>query len=90
MMDDILWAKENQRIMAVVAIDLSAAFDTVDHDILVSSAGNLGYRILPLGGSTPNISQSSTLKTPSDSSSSEIPPSTSTYTILNTNTHNFN
>ena len=36
MMDDILWAMENQRITAVVAIDLSAAFDTVDHDILLS------------------------------------------------------
>ena len=34
MMDDILWAMENQHIMAVSAIDLSTAIDTVDHDIL--------------------------------------------------------
>ena len=36
MMDDFLWAMENQRITAVVAIDLSVAFDKVDHDILIS------------------------------------------------------
>ena len=33
--DDILWSMEEQRVTAVVAIDLSAAFDTVDHSILL-------------------------------------------------------
>ena len=33
--DDILWSMEEQCFTAVVAIDLSAAFDTVDHGILL-------------------------------------------------------
>ena len=33
--DDLLWAMEKQQVTAVVAIDLSAAFDTIDHDILL-------------------------------------------------------
>ncbi len=33
--DDILWAMERQSITAIVAIDLRAALDTVDHDILL-------------------------------------------------------
>ena len=33
--NDILWAFENKSITALVAIDLSAAFDTVDHEILL-------------------------------------------------------
>ena len=34
-MNDILWAMERQDITALIAIDLSAAFDTVDHDVLI-------------------------------------------------------
>ena len=34
--NDILWGMESQSIMSLVALDLSAAFDTVDHDILLS------------------------------------------------------
>ena len=33
--NDCLWAMENQMVTALVAIDLSAAFDTVDHEILL-------------------------------------------------------
>ena len=33
--NDILWAMERQSITSLTAIDLSAAFDTVDHDILL-------------------------------------------------------
>ena len=32
--NDCLWAMENQMVTAVVAIDLSAAFDMVNHEIL--------------------------------------------------------
>ena len=33
--NDILRALEHQKVTAMMAIDLSAAFDTVDHDILL-------------------------------------------------------
>ena len=34
--NDILWAMEHQKVTPLVAIDLSTAFDTVDHNILLS------------------------------------------------------
>ena len=34
--NDILWAMENQSTTSLIAMDLSAAFDTVDHDILLT------------------------------------------------------
>ena len=36
LMNDLLWAMERQEVTALMAIDLSAAFDTVDYDILLS------------------------------------------------------
>ena len=39
-MDDILWNVEVQEITAVVVIDLSVAFDTVDHDVLLEVLNN--------------------------------------------------
>ena len=38
--NDILWAMENQCITSLMAIDLSAAFDTVDHNILLAILNN--------------------------------------------------
>ena len=36
LMNDLLWSMEHQQITALMAIDLSAAFDTVDHEVLLS------------------------------------------------------
>ena len=36
LVNDILWAMKNQNITAIMALDLSAAFDTVDHEILLN------------------------------------------------------
>ena len=35
-MDDILWSMENQEVVPLIAIDLSAALYTVDHDLLLA------------------------------------------------------
>ena len=35
LVDDLLWAMEEQLVTAVVILDLSAAFNTVDHDLLL-------------------------------------------------------
>ena len=36
LVNDILWSMEQRQIMMVVLLDLSTAFDTVEHDILLS------------------------------------------------------
>ena len=38
--NDILWAMEKQKITSLVTLDLSAAFDTVDHPTLLSILNN--------------------------------------------------
>ena len=38
--DDLLWAMEQQLVSFFIAIDLSAAFDTVDHNVLLSVLEN--------------------------------------------------
>ena len=40
MTNDILWNVENKLITAVTLLDLSAMFDTVDHDILLEVLHN--------------------------------------------------
>ena len=38
--NDIFWSMEDQNITAVLALDLNAAFDTADHDILLQVLKN--------------------------------------------------
>ena len=40
LVNDLLDGMEHQEVTALIAIDLSAAFDTVDHDILVDVLNN--------------------------------------------------
>ena len=39
LVNDTLWNMENQLVTAIVILDLSAAFDTVDHDLLLEVLG---------------------------------------------------
>ena len=36
LVNDALWSMENKRILVVAIMDLSATFDMVDHDLLLS------------------------------------------------------
>ena len=47
--DDLLWSMEKQKVNLLVAIDLSAAFEMVDHGILIdvlNTAFNIGGKSL--------------------------------------------
>ena len=44
LVNDVLWAMESQEVTSFLAIDLSAAFDTVDHHILLNVL-NSGFRV---------------------------------------------
>ena len=35
MTNDILWSMERKEVTAVIVLDMSAAFNTVDHDLLL-------------------------------------------------------
>ena len=38
--NDVLWAMENKTVSTLICLDLGAAFDTVDHDILLKDLEN--------------------------------------------------
>ena len=40
MTNDILWGMERKEVTAVIVLDMSAAFDTVDHDLLLDILHN--------------------------------------------------
>ena len=40
MMNDVLWGMERKDITAVIILDMSAAFDNVDHDLLLTILEN--------------------------------------------------
>ena len=40
MMNDILWGMERKEITAIIILDMSAAFDTIDHDLLLAILQN--------------------------------------------------
>ena len=40
MMNDILWGMERKEITAVIILDMSVAFDTVDHNLLLTILQN--------------------------------------------------
>ena len=42
--NDLLWSMERKNITVMIALDLSAAFDTVDHKVLFSNLQNFGIR----------------------------------------------
>ena len=44
MMNDVLWGMERKEITAVIILDMSAAFVTVDHDLLLVIL-QIGYGI---------------------------------------------
>ena len=60
LVNDILWSMEKKQIMMVLILDLSTAFNTVDHDILLSILNKqLAYVERLLSGSTVTYNQDS-------------------------------
>ena len=50
--NDILSAKDNSKVSILTLLDLSAAFDTIDHDILLHHLQHVfGIQALPYHGS---------------------------------------